>query len=626
MLVWHSMSVLDGLNMAQQQAVTSTEGPVLILAGAGSGKTKALTHRFAYLLQEKNQSPLHILCVTFTNKAAKEMAERVHRLLGTTAQFPFLGTFHSVCVRILRRELSNTGLGFPSSFSIFDETDSLTAVKRAMQELQIDSKAFHPQAVRNAISGAKNELLSPVQYEQYALGMFQQVVHRVYQRYAALLQSAGAVDFDDILTLTVRLFQEYPDIRKQYQQRFHYIMVDEYQDTNRAQYTLIRILAEQRRNIFVIGDDWQSVYSWRGADFRNILDFERDYPDATVIKLEQNYRSTKTILEAATAVIRNNQQRSEKQLWTAGPQGVPITAVECLNEKDEAEFIIREATSLVRGRLSPSVHSLRDMVVLYRTNAQSRVIEETCIRYGLPYKIVGGTRFYDRKEIKDVLAYLKLMVNSNDWVSFERVVNVPPRGIGEKTVAQVRHLTIAEQRTHPKVGQFWHIVAKLTSQDHANASEAIKAVITATGLEKYVDDGSIEGQSRWENIRELQGVAEEGGSLEEFLEQVALVQDGDIRDSGEGVLTLMTMHAAKGLEFPVVFLAGMEENIFPSSRSSAVKSELEEERRLAYVAITRAKERLYFLSCFERRIYGLLQSNPPSRFLGEVPDHLKESI
>lgn len=630
-------SLLEGLNAPQQEAVVCTEGPVLILAGAGSGKTKTLSHRYAYLLREQHVSPYEILCVTFTNKAAREMRERVARLLGfpedSDVQLPWLGTFHSICVRILRRELDKTELGITSRFVIYDDQDSLTAVKRAMETLKLDPKQYNPRALLNGISGAKNELLTPDGYRQFAVGPWQSVVCSVYEKYQAILRQANALDFDDILMLTLRLFETYPDVLHSYQERFRYIMVDEYQDTNRAQYLLVNRLAAVHKNLFVIGDDWQSVYSWRGADFRNILNFRTDYPDVQEIKLEQNYRSTQTILDASQAVIQKNEQRSDKLLWTEGPKGAPITVVQCLNEKDEGEFIMREAKGLVAGHAYTGVHSYDDCVVLYRTNAQSRLLEETFVRFNMPYRIVGGVGFYQRKEVKDVLAYARLIMNPQDLISVERVLNVPPRGIGPKTLSQVREIGVQHvDQMPPKALDFFLMIRGL--QEYANdkaPAEILEKIVEYTKYKEFLLDGTIEGETRWENVRELIGVASRTENLEEFLEQVALVQD--VEEQAEhaeaedlGAITLMTVHAAKGLEFPVVFLAGMEEGIFPHSRSLSEKQEMEEERRLAYVGMTRAKARLYLLYASERRLYGMLQVNPPSRFINDIPEEYRETI
>jgi DNA helicase-2/ATP-dependent DNA helicase PcrA len=628
-------NLMEDLNLRQRQAVNATEGPVLILAGAGSGKTKALTYRFAHLLQEKKVSPLSILCVTFTNKAAGEMKDRLSRLLGYASyNFPWLGTFHSICVRILRRELNASSLGVSGSFVIFDTGDSLTAVKRAMEELKLDPKHYNPNSLLNQISGAKNEMVSPDQYLQFAMGPFQRTVHLVYERYQRLLKQANALDFDDLLLMAIRLFQADPQLLLRYQERFQYIMVDEYQDTNRAQYLLIKMLASGHRNLFVIGDDWQSVYSWRGADYRNILDFEKDYPDAQVIKLEQNYRSTQKILAAAQSVIDKNVTRSHKLLWTERGEGLPVSLVECLNEKDEAEFTCRE----IRGLLGHTgATSYDDCVILYRTNAQSRSLEEALLKYNVPYRVVGGVKFYERKEIKDVLAYVRLIVNPNDWVSLERVINVPTRGIGDKTVAQLRELGLNDPTALPaKVQEFLRLVERLrVASEGKSPGEIIEHVLVMTKYKELLKDGSIEGEARLENVNELLTAAGRAETVEEFLEQVTLVQDAEndvdklTAESvalGQGAVTLMTMHAAKGLEFPVVFIVGMEEGIFPHNRALADKAEMEEERRLAYVGITRAKERLYLLYAFERRIYGLLQSNVRSRFIEDIPSELVEKI
>jgi len=604
-------------------------------------------------LREKQVSPLSILCVTFTNKAAGEMRSRIARLLGQPAEsftLPWLGTFHSVCTRILRRELNQATLGFTGSFVIYDESDMLSATKRAMEDLHLDQKQFNPRAVHAQISSAKNELVTVEEYKQFAMGAFQMVVLQVYKRYNELLKKANALDFDDILIKTLELFDTHPEVLARYQERFRYLMVDEYQDTNKAQYRFVKLLGLKHHNVFVIGDDWQSVYSWRGADFRNILDFHKDYPQATIIKLEQNYRSTQTILDAAQAVITRNEERSDKRLWTDGAVGTPVTVVECLNEKDEGDFIVREVKGLVRSAAFTGIHSLSDCVILYRTNAQSRQLEETLIRSSIPYKIIGGVKFYDRKEIKDALAYLRLLLNPSDWVSFERIINVPARGIGPKTVMGLREINVPAAVTSltgvgllpPKVQQFFTMMHALKTwhQSGANGDQerpvpiVIEEVLVRSGYREFVKDGSIEGEGRWENLQELIGSAEKSATLAEFLEQVALVQDTDESreadtPNGEfldGAITLMTLHGAKGLEFPVVFMAGMEEGIFPHSRSLEDKQQMEEERRLAYVGMTRAMKRLYLLYAFERRLFGTSQLNAPSRFVGEIPVELTERI
>ncbi len=627
--------LLSGLNAPQQEAVTTTEGPVLILAGAGSGKTKALTHRFAYLLREKHVSPMNILSVTFTNKAASEMQNRIARLLGYPEEgfrLPWLGTFHSMCVRILRREMEKSSLGYGNRFIIFDDGDMQQAVKRAMNELNIDQKQYNPRGIHSQISGAKNELVSPAEYGRFAAGPFQQIVHNVYTRYQQLLKDANALDFDDILLKALELFEKHPEVLADYQERFQYVMVDEYQDTNKAQYKLVKLLAAKHNNLFVIGDDWQSVYSWRGADFRNILDFHKDYPEAVIIKLEQNYRSTQTILDAAQAVITKNETRSDKKLWTEGPSGSPVMEVECLNEKDEGEFIIREVQGLIKSGVFTGLHSYSDFVILYRTNAQSRLLEETLIRYSIPYRIVGGVQFYERKEVKDILAYVRLIANPQDWVSLERVINVPARGIGPKAAQALRDrgLQAPYDDLPPKVMGFFALIEDLRRKSEGlTVDQIIELVIGRSGYRDFIKDGSMEGEARWENLQELVGAAQGQPDLDEFLENVALVQDAEQnaeRQGPEGSLTLMTIHAAKGLEYPVVFIAGMEEGIFPHNRALAEKKEMEEERRLAYVGMTRAKDRLYLMHAFERRLYGLLQMNPPSRFISEIPEELLQKI
>lgn len=614
-------NLLQGLNPQQIEAVQETEGPVLILAGAGSGKTKALTHRFAYLLKEKKVSPLEILCVTFTNKAAGEMKSRIGHLVGDV-QMPWLGTFHSICVRILRREVDKVPLGINNKFVIFDENDAQTVIKRVLKEMNLDPKKYNPGAIRAQISGAKNELLSPDQYAQYALGPWQFKVVEIYRAYQRLLSQANGLDFDDILLKTLELFRESPEIKLSYQERFRYIMVDEYQDTNRAQYLFIQHLTAVHRNIFVIGDDWQSVYSWRGADFRNILNFSKDYPEAKVIKLEQNYRSTQTILDAAQAVISQNEKRSDKTLWSDRKGGLPVTIVECLNEKEEGEFVAREVKGLLKGGMFNGLNSLNDCVVLYRTNAQSRSLEEVLLQYKVPYKIIGGLKFYERKEVKDMLAYLRLILNPEDWVSLERVINLPARGIGPKAIEELRRGIKSK-----KVEEFFDLLNSLREKSKGlKVRQILENIISVTKYKDYLLDGSIEGESRYENILELLGVAEEKQDLELFLEEVSLFQEKESTGSDEEYLTLMTAHSAKGLEFPVVFMVGMEEGIFPHSRSLAEKSEMEEERRLAYVAMTRAKDRLYLLYAFERRLYGLMQYNNRSRFIEEIPEDLREKI
>lgn len=710
------MNLLEDLNPEQQKAVLQTEGPVLILAGAGSGKTKTLTHRIAYMINEKNVSPYNILAVTFTNKAAGEMAQRVTTLLSEpltidssplTTKLPFLGTFHRVCLRILRKELtpshqdlyknkesSSTGSAalriedldsrselysvgndngvdasthpndgaqefsnlrrppksapsvedgvpltvrmaedsilshYSPNFTIYDEDDSLAAVKRAMTELAIDPKKINPRVVKSFIEGAKNELLTPSQYEPLASGYFASQVAKIYHRYQSLLHSANAMDFDDIIMNTVLLFEKNPEILAKWQQQFRYIMVDEYQDTNRAQYRLIKRLADAHQNICVVGDDSQAIYSWRGADFRNILNFEKDYPQALIVKLEQNYRSTKTILGAANEIIRKNIQRTDKKLWTENPEGVPITLLECENEDDEIGFIIQEIRSLV-----DLGERYSDFVILYRVNAQSRALEEGLMRQSIPYRLVGALRFYERKEVKDVLAFLRYLVNPSDLASLERVINLPPRGIGEKTFGKVlailKERSAGQKETEPmpeKAQEFFETMGKLRSQVNSDPAKIINLVIRQTGYQNYIVDGTIEGEARLENIKELMSVASQAESLEQFLEDVSLIADIDNYNPTDEAVTLMTLHSAKGLEFPTVFMVGMEEGIFPHARSLADATQMEEERRLCYVGMTRAKKQLYLLRAARRLTWGGLMANPKSRFLTELPEHLIDEI
>jgi DNA helicase-2/ATP-dependent DNA helicase PcrA len=689
--------LLDNLNEEQKQAVLSTEGPVLVLAGAGSGKTKALTHRLAYLMREKKVSPYNILAVTFTNKAAREMADRVNSLLRgfvnpdqLISRLPWLGTFHSVCVRILRREADY--IGFSRSFTIYDEGDRMSVIKRLMKDLNIDPKHFNPNSIGYFISGAKNELIDATGYKKYINSPFEQMTSRVYERYEKYLREVNAMDFDDLIMQCVVLFQQNPQILEKYQKLFRYIMIDEYQDTNQAQYVWVKLLAEKYKNIMVVGDDYQSIYSWRGANFRNILNFERDYKDAKVVKLEQNYRSTKTILEAANDVIKYNENKTDKKLWTENPKGLPITVYEALNEKDEAEFIVTEIRSIVNKYSSttpafatpPKIGgegggmNYQNFAVLYRTNAQSRAVEETFLRYNIPYRVVGGVRFYERKEIKDVIAYLRFIQNNSDFEAFERAISSVSRGVGEKTISKIREFIISNfqfpikfkltnetieqlSKEFPKkVTDFFKLLYELHKLHMSGTSldQLVYNVAVKSGMKANLLDGTPEGEGRWENIEELIGVAEQAQKnyesrieaqndkfsnekingqwemendqsqtvLETFLEQVALVQDHDQSSGEEGVVTLMTLHSAKGLEFDNVFIVGVEEGLFPHSRALMDPSEMEEERRLCYVGITRAKERLYLIYASERNLYGRFQCNPMSRFIENIPEHLLDVI
>lgn len=638
------MNILDGLNDKQLDAVTTTEGPVLILAGAGSGKTKALTHRLAYLIYEKNIHPENILAVTFTNKAAEEMKLRITSLFAQSTKsqarnpkqiqnlnelnskhasnfdirnsnlgnlrLPWMGTFHSICAKILRREIQN--LGYTKSFVIYDEEESLSAIKSAMDELQIDKKQTNPKAIKKYISGAKNELMSPKDYAKYSKGYFGEIVVKVYERYQKDLKAANALDFDDLLMLAVELFKNFPDVLERYQKIFRYILIDEYQDTNTAQYELVKMLAEKYKNICVVGDDFQSIYAFRGANFQNILNFEKDYPNAKIIKMEQNYRSTKNIISAAQNVIEKNTLRSEKTIWTENPAGNLPTVYEGNSDKDEIDFVQSEIKAL------KTFNNFNDFTVLYRTNAQSRLLEEILLQENIPYRLIGALRFYDRKEVKDILAYLKLILNAEDKVSLKRIINVPPRGIGEKSRADVQNA---------KVIKFQEMIKNLRElSKQLKVDELIGEVAETTTYKNYILDGTEEGEMRWENIEELKSVAKSHDSLESFLEQVALVADIDAYDPNRDAVTLMTLHNAKGLEFPNVFMVGMEEGLFPHANSLMEPQELEEERRLCYVGMTRAKERLYLTYANTRMLYGGMQANAPSRFIGEIPEELLDRI
>ncbi len=647
--------ILIGLNDSQKDAVLATEGPVLILAGAGSGKTKALTHRVAYLIREKKVAPENILAVTFTNKAAKEMTKRVNALLYPSSEpsesksssrlrsnnnVPVMGTFHSICSRILRED--GHYLGYKRSYTIYDESDSQAAMKQAMSQISIEDKKITASTLKSYISGAKNELMGPKKYATVASGYHQELAAKAYPLYQANLMRNNAVDFDDLLMQTVVLFQKFPEVLAKYQQRWKYIHIDEYQDTNHAQYMFAKLLSEKSRNLCVVGDDWQSIYSWRGANFRNILDFERDWPDAKVVKLEENYRSTKVILDAAHHVITKNENRSDKKLFTQNEAGIPIVTIDARDEHDEAQLIIRESERLVREE----DYKLNDIVVLYRTNAQSRSIESEFVRFRVPYRIIGGFRFFERKEIKDIIAYLRVISSDQDWVAFERVINVPGRGIGDTTIKKLadfgrqHNLTITtllarvtEMGLGPKQTAALTDFARLLevfrrSSELETLPELVGLVIKRSGYETFLNDGTTAGEERIENVRELLSVAHEyinthaDAKLEEFLEEVALIADIDNWNPDEEAITLMTLHAAKGLEFKAVFMAGMEENLFPHANSAWDNDQLEEERRLCYVGITRAEERLYFTLANTRMLYGKTLSNSPSRFLSDIPSHL----
>lgn len=626
--------ILDHLNDRQKEAVVTTEGPVLIIAGAGSGKTRALTHRIAHIIKEKNIAPWNVLAVTFTNKAAEEMKVRLRTLLGITdesqefSQLPTMGTFHSVCVRILRKEIHH--LGYEQSFVIYDDLDQLSLTKRIMKELQIPDKNFNPRSVLGAICAAKGHLVGASEYRSKATSYFEEHVARVYVEYQKALCKANALDFDDLLMVTVELFEKHEQILMKYQDRFEYIHIDEYQDTNYAQYVFVKQLAAKNRNICVVGDPDQSIYSWRGADIRNILSFEKDYPEAKTILLEENYRSTGTILDGANAVIAKNRGRFKKDLWTKNPKGEKIMVHHLETEKHEADWIISEIREMHRP--------LKDFVILYRTNAQSRIIEEGLLRAGLPYKIIGGVKFYSRKEIKDMISYLRLIQNPRDDASLLRIINVPARKIGAKTIEQIEsiasqnNLSLFEAlpRMNTPVIRSFHssITALQNLNKELNASHLLKEVIDRMGYRDFLQDGTEEGEMRMENVRELISVAQkydglEGGvSLATFLEEIALVSDLDQLEVESNFITLMTMHSAKGLEYPVVFISGMEEGVFPHSRALIEPHELEEERRLAYVGMTRAREKLFLTRAKQRLLYGEFQANAPSQFLYDVPSDL----
>jgi len=640
--------LLEGLNPVQKEAVLHTEGPVLIVAGAGSGKTRALTYRIAYLIRDKQVSPYEILAITFTNKAAQEMADRVEGLLGTRiAKGMWILTFHSACARILRREHNH--LGVPSHFSIYDEGDTERVITLVEKQMNVDPKRYPPRQVAAVIGRAKDNLVAPAEFARDASTYYEKVVADIYAEYQRRLRAAGALDFDDIIMETVRLFREHPEVLEHYQERFRYILIDEYQDTNRAQYHLVNMLAAKHRNLCVVGDADQGVYSWRGATIQNLLDFEHDYPDASIFVMEQNYRSTQSILELANALIEHNIQRKPKSLWTDSEQGDLTVRYKAENEHDEAWYVANEIERLIQGE----GERYGDIAVFYRTNAQSRVLEDVFMRAGLPYKIVGGVRFYQRKEIKDVFAYLRAVVNPGDLVSIRRIINTPKRGIGDATVAAIEGFAAHEdipfveavrradeiltlgQRAKGAVASFTDVVDTLQAMASEGQGPArmVEAAFTESGyLAELEAERTIESLGRVENLKELVGVAREfearqpEGALADFLEQVALLTEQDEYDEEETAVTLMTLHNAKGLEFDVVFMVGMEDGVFPHYRSMGDSAELEEERRLAYVGITRARRRLYLTNAWSRSLFGGSSFNPPSRFLSEIPTHLVRQV
>lgn len=637
--------IFDTLNDRQCEAVKHTEGPLLITAGAGSGKTKVLTCRIAHLL-ELGVAPYRILAITFTNKAAKEMKERVTNLVGAQADSICLSTFHSFCAKLLRFEVDGFH-GYTRNFTIYDSSDQLVLVKDCLKKLNLDDKQFMPRSVLGTISSAKNVLMDAKAFAAKASDFYEQKVADVYALYQEKLRENNAVDFDDLLFLAVRLLQEKEDVREKYQSRFQYILVDEYQDTNHAQYALTKILAARWRNICVVGDADQSIYAWRGADIRNIIDFTRDYPDAASIKLEQNYRSTKTILHAANAVIDNNESRPKKKLWTENPAGNKIIHYQAQTEHDEADYI----AGVIYNRHEISHEPYGDMAILFRTNAQSRVLEEKLMRYAIPYTMVGGTKFYDRKEIKDVLAYLRLLYNPEDSLSLTRIINVPKRNIGATTMehvaayAEEQGISLFEalsstdeipvtKRARTSLENFAAMIFDLLNDiEGKDVLSLIETVIKQTGYGDMLDkeaEHDPQGESRKENVGEFLSVAKDymdsnpDGNLQDFLENVALVSDVDDFENSESKVTLMTLHAAKGLEFPVVFLTGLDEGLFPHSRTLLDPAQVEEERRLAYVGITRAERQLYVTNAITRTMYGRISAYMPSRFLAEIPPQLME--
>lgn len=645
--------LLNGMNPRQKEAVLHTDGPLLLMAGAGSGKTRVLTHRIAYLIEEKEVNPWNILAITFTNKAAKEMKERVNAILASGGEDVWVSTFHSMCVRILRRDVDF--IGYNRNFTIIDSSEQLTLMKRILKELNIDPKKYDPRSILGTISQAKNSLQTPQDFAKMQGSYYEEIAAKCYAAYQKELQYNQCMDFDDLIMNTIRLFEEHPDSLTYYQNKFHYIHVDEYQDTNHAQYTLVNLLAGRFRNLCVVGDADQSIYGWRGADMQNILDFEKDYPDAAVILLEQNYRSTKNILSAANQVIENNSNRKPKNLWTENKEGNKITYYRADNERDETRFIVDRMQEEIRS----NHRNYGDFAILYRTNAQSRVMEETLLKANIPYKMVGGHKFYDRKEIKDILAYLNVLVNPQDSISFERIVNSPKRGIGPGSIEKLRSFASLHEwplleaaqnvdlaniggKAGQQLGAFGEMIQEVTQMiPYLTVTELTKEVLDRSGyLEDLKIQNTLEAQARIENLEEFLTVTQEFDKqfeqqneedadapeekLTVFLNDLALVSDIDNLEEDASQVTLMTLHAAKGLEFPVVFLIGLEEGVFPLSRALMEESELEEERRLAYVGITRAEEALYLTNAFSRTLYGRTQYNRPSRFVEEIDQELLE--
>ncbi|WP_125707259.1 DNA helicase PcrA [Lacticaseibacillus porcinae] len=645
-----TVPMLDGMNDKQTEAVLATEGPVLIMAGAGSGKTRVLTHRIAYLIEEKNVNPWRILAITFTNKAAREMKERVGGLLDAeVARDVWVSTFHALCVRILRRDIEK--LGMNRAFTIADPAEQLTLVKHILADLNLDPKRYDPKGILSTISNAKNDLLTPDDYQKQAAGPIEKITADVYREYQKRMRGDQALDFDDLIMMTIQLFQQDKETLEFYQRKFQYIHVDEYQDTNEAQYQLVHMLAEGYRNLCVVGDADQSIYGWRGANMQNILDFQKDYKDAQVILLEQNYRSTKTILDAANGVIKHNQKRQVKTLWTQNPQGEKITYYRAQSELDEAYFVIKQ----IEAQMKTEHRKYGDFAILYRTNAQSRSIEEAFVKSNIPYKMVGGHKFYDRKEIRDALAYFRLVINPDDDMSFNRIVNEPKRGIGATSIEKLEafatqngwslleaaanaELTPVSGKARKGLSEFGMMMQKLAVQrKDFSVTEMMEHILDESGyLPALKAANNIEADTRIDNLNELLSVTkqfddryepeeEDSDIFVDFLADLALLSDQDSIEEDAQEVTLMTLHAAKGLEFPVVFMVGMEEGLFPLSRAAMDETQLEEERRLAYVGITRAQKKLFISNAYGRMLYGQRQNNPASRFIEEIDPELLET-
>lgn len=628
------MNLVDSLNDRQKEAVVNTDGPMLILAGAGSGKTKVLTTKVAYLIEEKNIDPNNILAITFTNKAAKEMKERIFKLEGNSAFYIQISTFHSFGLKILKENCEL--LGYEKNFTILDSDDSLSIIKKIMKELNIDANKYNPKAIKNVISNNKNEIIDPEKYSLYVNTDFDEIALEVYRKYEKSLKINNAVDFDDLLILPLKLFNNNPGVLQKYQEKYKYVFIDEYQDTNEPQYILSKMISAKYKNITVVGDADQAIFTWRGANYKNILNFEKDYKDAKVVLLEENYRSTKTILNAANNVIKNNKVRKEKNLWTQNEEGSKITYYKAFDEKDESNYVINEIKKLIEKGVNP-----KDICVLYRANAQSRTVEEAFLTSNISYNIVGSYAFYNRKEIKDLIAYLKLIYNNKDDVSLLRVINYPKRGIGNKAIenlaikSNVLDKSLYEVIDSGKELDFKNMIEEIKKEEsHLTLTELIDMVLDKSGMKKSLEDEkSIEADIRLENLEEFKSIAKameinEGiVSLEELLDKLALVSDvSEQKNDNEDKVTLMTMHAVKGLEYDYVFIVGVEEGLFPHSNSLESNDELEEERRLCYVAITRAKKKLYLINARSRILYGKVSSNVPSRFINEISDEYIETI